>query len=89
MRRRDFITLVGGTAATSPALAPLASRAQVAGKVWRIGYIGTNSRDSTSPSYNGFLQGMRDLGYVEGKDFVREWRSAEGDCRSSTSSPRK
>src|SRR5215467_7760047 len=72
--RRQFIILLGGTAAAWP----LAARAQQAGKVWRIGYLSAVSRESSSRSYAALQQGMRELGYVEGKDFVIEWRSVEG-----------
>jgi putative tryptophan/tyrosine transport system substrate-binding protein len=74
MKRRDFITLLGGAAAAWP----LAARAQQTGKVWRIGYVAGVSRSAASGSYAAFVQGMRELGYVEGKDFVIEWRSVEG-----------
>jgi putative ABC transport system substrate-binding protein len=73
VKRREFITLVGGAAAW-----PLAARAQQAGKVWRIGFLSAVSRESSSSSYAALQQGMRELGYVEGKDFVIEWRSVEG-----------
>jgi putative tryptophan/tyrosine transport system substrate-binding protein len=75
MRRRDFIAGFSGAAAW-----PLAARAQQAGKVWRIGFLASGSRpDSIECSqYGGFPQGMRELGHVEGKDFVIEWRFAEG-----------
>ena len=73
-RRRQFITLLGGAAATWP----FAARAQLAGKVWRIGIPIVVSRENFSRLYAGFQQGMQELGYVEGKDFVIEWRSAEG-----------
>jgi putative tryptophan/tyrosine transport system substrate-binding protein len=72
MRRREFITVLAGSATW-----PLAARAQPAGKVWRIGLL-TNSREDSSANYAGFLQGMRDLGYVEGKEFVTEFRFMEG-----------
>ena len=71
--RREFITLIGGALAW-----PLAARAQQAGKLWRICYLSAVSRESSSRSYAALQQGMRDLGYVEGKDFVLEWRSVEG-----------
>jgi putative ABC transport system substrate-binding protein len=74
MRRREFITLIGGMAAAWP----LAARAQQAGKVWRIGFLSAVSRESSFRSYAALRQGMRELGYVEGKDFVIEWRSVEG-----------
>jgi ABC-type uncharacterized transport system substrate-binding protein len=68
MRRREFITLVGGAATTWP----LAVRAQqhiVA--VPRIGVVGD------SPIWDHFRQGLRDLGYVEGQNIAIEYRSAE------------
>ena len=73
MSRREFITLLGGAAAW-----PLAVRAQQASKLWRVCYLSAVSRESSSRSYAALQQGMRDLGYVEGKDFVLEWRSVEG-----------
>jgi hypothetical protein len=75
MRRREFITLLGGAAAAWP----LAARAQQAGKVWRIGLLSGASRETFSGLYAGFQQGMRELGYVEGKDFVGETRFADGN----------
>jgi ABC-type uncharacterized transport system substrate-binding protein len=75
MRRREFIALVGGTAAVWP----FAARAQQAGKLWRIGFLSAVPRATFgSGLYAGFQQGMRELGYVEGKDFVSDWRSADG-----------
>jgi len=79
MHRRSVLTLLGGASA---AAWPLAARAQQAGKVWRIGHLAVNLRPGgtggPSSAYAGFLQGMRELGYVEGKDFVTESRNAEG-----------
>jgi len=73
-KRRDFVTLLGATAAW-----PLAARAQQPGKVWRIGFLSSLPRGASgSGLYAGFQQGMRELGYVEGQHFVSEWRSAEG-----------
>jgi putative tryptophan/tyrosine transport system substrate-binding protein len=72
MRRREFIALVGGAAAAWP----LAARAQQSRKIWRIGMLSTVSRNTVL--YDGFLQGMRELGYVEGKNFIVEFRTTEG-----------
>jgi ABC-type uncharacterized transport system substrate-binding protein len=76
MRRREFITLLGSAAAAWP----LAGRAQQAPKVWRIGFLAGASRpvQLESSIYEGFLRGMRELGYVVGRDFVMEWRFGEG-----------
>jgi putative ABC transport system substrate-binding protein len=73
-RRRLIIALGAGALA-----APFASIAQESGKVWRVGYLSQGSRPvSFDPSSVGaFLQGMRDLGYVEGKNLVMEWRFAD------------
>jgi putative ABC transport system substrate-binding protein len=73
MQRRDFITLLG----TSAAAWPLEAGAQVAGRVWRIGVLIGGPLQVVSQTYSGFLQGMRDLGYIEGKDFVSELRAAD------------
>jgi len=61
-------------------LAPLAVEAQQAGKVWRIGSLASYSPTSpeVAPLWEGFLQGLRELGYVEGKNFVIEGRYSEG-----------
>jgi putative ABC transport system substrate-binding protein len=74
MKRREFITLLGGAAAAWP----LAAHTQQAGKVWRIGILTGASPSDFSELGAAFVQGMRDLGYVEGRDFVVETRSVEG-----------
>ena len=74
--RRSFVSAAGALMA-----APLASLAQAQGKVRRIGFLAARSRSTQSNPdvfYEGFLQGMRDLGYVEGRNLVIEWRFAEG-----------
>ena len=75
-RRRLLVSLAAG------AIAPLASLAQAPGKVWRVGFLSVRHLDFVdSDSYYGpFTQGMRELGYVVGKNLVIEWRSAEGDA---------
>jgi len=80
MKRRDFITLLGGAAAAASVFGTTTAHAQRAGRVWRIGFLASAPRPvsiEASP-YGGFLQGMRELGYVEGRDFVMEWRFVEG-----------
>ena len=80
MKRRTFIAGLGGVAAL-----PLAADAQQPGKVHRVGLIITDSPVATmagpEPINSGvraFVHGMRDLGYVEGKNLILERRSAEG-----------
>jgi putative ABC transport system substrate-binding protein len=74
MRRREFITLLGGAAVGWP----LPVRAQQRAKVARIGYLGLVSASWHTPRVTAFRAGLRDLGYVEGKDIVIEFRWAEG-----------
>jgi putative ABC transport system substrate-binding protein len=71
-RRRQFITLLGGAVAW-----PLAARAQQA-KVARIGFLGLVSASSHAPRVAAFRAGLRDLGWVEGRNLAIEFRWAEG-----------
>lgn len=59
-------------------LAPLAAGAEQAGKVPQIGYLDANPLSKSAARREAFLQGLRELGYVEGKNIIIEWRSAEG-----------
>jgi putative ABC transport system substrate-binding protein len=58
--------------------APLGSFAQQPGKVWRIGMLETTSMALNAANLNAFLKGMQELGYVEGRNFVIDYRSADG-----------
>ncbi len=71
MKRRAFITAVGGAAAW-----PLATRAQQAGKLARIGFLTGGS--GPNPNIIGFQHGLRQLGYVEGQNLVLIYRWAAG-----------
>jgi len=73
MRRRELIALLASVLAW-----PLAARAQQGPKVWRIGFLAGAPHEANSRNYASFVEGMRELGYVENKDFVIEWRSANG-----------
>ena len=72
-KRREFITLLGGTAAW-----PLAARAQQAGKVHRIGVLETISTTLNVANFYALREGLRQLGYAEGQNLVIEYRSADG-----------
>ena len=71
MKRRDFITLVGGAAAAWP----LAARAQHAGKTWRIAFI---AHVPTIIYEEPLFDDLRELGYIEGQNIIIERRYAEG-----------
>lgn len=71
-RRRQFLL------ASCALLAAPLLRAQQQGKVWRIGFLAPASRQAVSDRIEGFVLGLRELGYVEGKNIVIEWRFAEG-----------
>src|SRR3989442_149950 len=77
LKRRDFITLLGGAAVAWP----LAAQAQQSGKTPRVGYIraGTPNND---PFREEFVRGMRDFGYVEGRNIVYEFRHYGDDVES-------
>ena len=74
MKRREFITLLGGTAATWP----LAARAQQAGRLPTIGFLGMNPPVAQSQWTAAFVQRLRELGWIEGRTAVVEYRWAEG-----------
>jgi putative tryptophan/tyrosine transport system substrate-binding protein len=78
MKRREFITLIGGAAAAPSILWPLAAEAQVSTKRPLIGYLSVVTRDRTSREIGAFLRGLRELDYVEGRDFDIAYRFAEG-----------
>ena len=73
MKRREFITLVGGAVAW-----PLAAHAQQPTKSYRIGMLETISAALNAPHLDAFRKGLRELGYVEGKNYTIEYRSADG-----------
>jgi len=64
--------------ALSLVIAPLAAEAQQVGKSYRIGILSGGSPDKDSPNIEAFRNGLRDMGWVEGRNVVIEWRSAEG-----------
>jgi putative ABC transport system substrate-binding protein len=73
MNRRLFLSTLSG----SLLAAPLAAEAQPAGKIARIGYLATNLA-ADPHQLEALLQGLRDLGYFEGRNVTIESRAAEG-----------
>src|SRR5271167_4712861 len=73
MRRRDFITLLGGAASAWP----LTARAQQAGKLPTIGFLGADAA-AFSPWTAAFVARMRELGWIEGRTIAIEYRWSEG-----------
>ena len=73
MRRRKFTLLLGGAIA----LTASPSKAQKSVKVPRIAFL-TTSSPSGSPAIQAFVEGLRDLGYVEGRNIAIEWRWGHG-----------
>jgi putative tryptophan/tyrosine transport system substrate-binding protein len=76
MKRRRFIEVIAGGLLA----APLAAEAQPAGKVWRVGLLTTGFKDvpGSNPGIVPLTQGLRDLGYVDGRNLALEIRYAEG-----------
>ena len=58
--------------------APLAAEAQQAGRVYRVGYLSTPTRESVERGLEAFLRALRELGWVEGQNLIIEYRWAEG-----------
>jgi hypothetical protein len=81
VRRRDFIVIFGGAALANL----LPAHAQRAERVYRVGWVASTSPvteligpNPIHPYAKAFLQAMRELGYVDGKNLAIDWRSAEG-----------
>src|SRR6185437_9049760 len=72
--RRDFITLLGGAAVAWP----LAARAQQAGKLPTIGFLGSTTPAAQSQLTAAFVQRLREVGWIEGQTVTIEYRWAEG-----------
>src|SRR5262245_1462419 len=74
VRRREFITLLGGAAVAWP----LAANAQQSGRLRTIGFLGQSTRSAASEWVAAFVQRLRELGWIEGRNVAIEYRWAEG-----------
>ena len=76
MKKRRKLTFALGASILA---APLHAFAQQKGKVWRVGFLASDHRPASLDGhpYGGFLRGMHELGYIEGKNIVIEWRFAD------------
>ena len=82
MKRREFITLLGGAAAGWP----FATWAQPAGNVLRFGFLGSATPAGSAKAVESLRMGLREFGYVEGTNIGIEFRWAEGSTIGSHSS---
>src|SRR5436190_3100696 len=73
LKRRDFITLLGGAAAW-----PIAANAQRSARSPTIGYLGSSTALAQSPWVSAFVRRLNELGWIEGRTVAIEYRWAEG-----------
>jgi len=73
MKRRHFLTLAGGAALMWPAL----SLGQRSAKVWKVGYLGFGEASNWASEVEAFRAGLRDLGYVEGRNLEIDFEWAQ------------
>ena len=83
MKRREFITLVGGMAATWP----LAARAQQPGKLPTIGFLGASTAAASRQGTEAFLGRLRELGWIEGRTVAIEYRWRRDAASAMPKSP--
>src|SRR5689334_16888225 len=80
MRRREFITLLGG----ATAIWPVAALAQQARKLPTIGFLGSSTPSGMSRWIAAFVQRLREFGWIEGRTIAIEYRYAEGHTERYT-----
>jgi hypothetical protein len=81
MKRREFITLVGGAAFGWPS----AARAQQPGKLPTIGFLGPQTLAAQSLWTAAFVQRLRELGWIEGRTVAIEYRCSDARLARSAS----
>src|SRR3984893_13454503 len=79
MRRRAFIAALGGAAAW-----PVVGHALQPEKLWRIGMLETIPPELNKPNLDALRRGLQQLGYVEGRNYILEYRSADGQTEQFT-----
>jgi putative ABC transport system substrate-binding protein len=72
IKRRDFITLIGGAAVW-----PLAALAQQTGKIYHVGFLANDPTIPAQLAGQAFLDGLRESGFIENKNTIIEYRFAE------------
>jgi putative tryptophan/tyrosine transport system substrate-binding protein len=80
VKRREFITILGGAVTVWP----LAARAQQTARIVQIGILSLGRGDKSDASFatlDAFVLGLGELGYVESKNIAFEWRFADGDAK--------
>jgi putative ABC transport system substrate-binding protein len=75
VKRRSFI----GVGVASLIALPMAARAQPSSKLPRIGFLNNSNPTIAAPSVEAFQQGLRDLGWLDGKNVTIVYRWADGD----------
>ena len=78
MRRREFMALLGGAAAAGSVMPVVPATAQQSGKVPRVGILTPAENDAT-PIFDAFRKAVRDLGYVDAKTIILDFRFAKGN----------
>jgi ABC-type uncharacterized transport system substrate-binding protein len=79
-QRRELLIAFGASAL----VVPLRSFAQQQGRVWRVGFLSLYSASEDVQNTATLLKTLRELGYIEGKNLVVEWRFAEGSFERLT-----
>jgi putative tryptophan/tyrosine transport system substrate-binding protein len=72
MRRREFVTLLGGATAAWPLVARAQERLPV------VGFLGSSSAWESTPEVNAFRRALGEMGYVDGRNVLIDYRFAEG-----------